>query len=357
MSALLPNAFSDFKFVKPSRPIDRVFVHCSASDYPHHDNIATMRQWHLERGWSDVGYHFFIRKDGTLEIGRPIDKTPAAQAGHNRGTIAICLHGLSKDKFTAAQKATLRTLCVLINQAYAGRLTFHGHCEVANKSCPVLDYGDVLKLTSKAKLGYDKASTRIQMPGNQNMTDLEAPEAKEFPDHILLMKGSRGPNVTWLQTKLKELGYPVGKIDGKFEGMTRTAVLSFQADNHLLEDGKVGNSTYEALEDAQPRPIALERQKQGLVDLAKGGSRIAQASISQATIGGAIGLGGIASVVEETSGTVSKLTNGIGVFDQALQTLGPWLGAIVVVGGIVIVLQALKAGRARVQDHRTGRTA
>ena len=73
MSALLPNAFSEFECVKPLRPIDRVFVHCSASDYPQHDNVATMRQWHLERGWSDVGYHFFIRKDGTLEIINEID--------------------------------------------------------------------------------------------------------------------------------------------------------------------------------------------------------------------------------------------------------------------------------------------
>ena len=79
-------------FTRPDRAVDRVFLHCSASDHPNHDNISTMRKWHLEdRGWSDVGYHFLIRKNGTLEEGRPLDRTPAAQGGNNRGTIAICL--------------------------------------------------------------------------------------------------------------------------------------------------------------------------------------------------------------------------------------------------------------------------
>jgi len=77
-------------FQKPKRKIHRVFIHCSASDHAHHDNVATMKQWHLARGFSDIGYHFFIQKDGTLEYGRDSEKTPAAQKGHNLNTLAIC---------------------------------------------------------------------------------------------------------------------------------------------------------------------------------------------------------------------------------------------------------------------------
>ena len=69
-------------FEKPSRKIYRVFMHCSASDHTHHDNIETIRSWHLERGFSDVGYHYFIRKNGTLEQRRDLAKTSAAQKGH-----------------------------------------------------------------------------------------------------------------------------------------------------------------------------------------------------------------------------------------------------------------------------------
>ena len=85
------------RFVKPEREVDRVFLHCSASDNAEHDDIQIIRRWHTDpepqgRGWSDVGYHFFIRKDGEIQEGRPLTRTPAAQAGHNTGTIAIVTH-------------------------------------------------------------------------------------------------------------------------------------------------------------------------------------------------------------------------------------------------------------------------
>ena len=145
-------------FSKPSRFVDRIFLHCSASDNPSHDNLATIKRWHTDpkprgRGWSDTGYHYFVRKDGTLESGRPIERTPAAQAGHNTGSIAICLHGLKVDNFTEKQFETLRALCLKINNAYNGALTFHGHREVAAKACPVFNYKKVLKLDSYGRLG------------------------------------------------------------------------------------------------------------------------------------------------------------------------------------------------------------
>ena len=134
-------------FTRPARHVDRVFLHCSASDNPDHDDIATISSWHVdERGWSDVGYHYFIRTDGALQEGRPLERTPAAQAGHNAGTLAICLHGLAAENFTDDQFRTLTALAREIDEAYAGRVTFHGHCEVSSKSCPVFPYREVLGL-------------------------------------------------------------------------------------------------------------------------------------------------------------------------------------------------------------------
>lgn len=138
-------------FHKPKRLVNRVFIHCSASDNTNHDNVATIRKWHKDRGWSDIGYHYYIRKDGTLEQGRSIERTPAAQRGHNLRTIAICLGGLKS--FTEEQYETLRALSIQINNEYRGKVTFHGHCEVSNKLCPVFDYKAVLKLNAKGDLG------------------------------------------------------------------------------------------------------------------------------------------------------------------------------------------------------------
>ena len=136
-------------FIKPKRTVNRVFLHCSASDNVQHDNVKTITEWHLKRGFSGIGYHYFISKDGKIHTGRNIEVKPAAQEENNTGSIAICLHGLDIAKFTQAQFKSLKSLCKQINIAYSGDITFHGHCEVANKACPVFDYKDVLTLNAK----------------------------------------------------------------------------------------------------------------------------------------------------------------------------------------------------------------
>lgn len=130
---------------KVSRRISKVFVHCSASDNPAHDNIETIRKWHLERGFKEVGYHYFITKAGDVVQGRGLELIPAAQEGHNTGSIAICLHGLEKQNFTEAQFKALNQLADSIQAVYP-QVTFHGHCEVSRKACPVLPYKQVLGL-------------------------------------------------------------------------------------------------------------------------------------------------------------------------------------------------------------------
>ncbi len=139
-------------FTPPKRLVTAVFLHCSASDNPDHDDVSVIRQWHLANGWSDVGYHFFIKKDGTIQPGRDLERIPAAQAPHNLGTIAMCAHGLAKENFTDVQLAAVKGLCDAINRAYEGRVTFHGHCEVANKACPVFDYRALLGLDAKGNM-------------------------------------------------------------------------------------------------------------------------------------------------------------------------------------------------------------
>jgi len=133
-------------FIKPKRHVERVFLHCSASEIGLEGSalVAEIRKWHRARGFSDVGYHHLIDKSGRQMTGRNITKIPAAQKGHNTGTIAIMIHGLTD--FPDSMLDALKVLCGEINKAYAGRISFHGHCEVANKTCPVVDYKTLLKL-------------------------------------------------------------------------------------------------------------------------------------------------------------------------------------------------------------------
>jgi hypothetical protein len=131
--------------------VRKVFLHCSASDNPLHDDVSVIRQWHLDKGWADVGYHYFITKGGVIQPGRPLEEVPAAQQGYNTNTLAICLHGLEADKFTEAQFIALRQLCSAIKSQY-DHITFHGHCEVSTKACPVFNYKEVLKLDAQGRM-------------------------------------------------------------------------------------------------------------------------------------------------------------------------------------------------------------
>lgn len=342
-----------FHFKKPNRPVTKVFIHCSASDNPDHDNVATMDAWHKARGWSGVGYNLFGRKDGRGEVGRSMEKTPAAQKGHNRGSIAICLHGLKVGKFTAAQKNWLIDVCRQINEAYNGKVTFHGHCEVANKTCPVIDYKAILKLDNAGRLG-DVHTANFARTVGLDGSDLGADV--EVQRHSILKQDSRGAGVRRVQVSLKALGYHLGDVDGYFGALTNAAVLAFQSDNFLMEDGIVGNATYEALAEAQPRVLSQVRTSKTVAGLALDGSRIAQASMAQGLMGSTFTAGGVLAVLEENTGMVSRLARNVGVYEGILKSLGPWIGAIVVVGGVIVLLQAIKAGRARRDDARTGKT-
>ena len=155
---------STYKFKRPKREIDRIFLHCSATNVPSHDDVEVIRRWHKNQGWSDIGYHFFITSTGKLQVGRKLSNSPAAQRGHNVGTIAICLSGLDVEDFNERQFDTLIKLCEDINEQIPN-LTFHGHCEVSSKLCPVFDYRKVLGLDEfgviKQDLEVDVLATRV----------------------------------------------------------------------------------------------------------------------------------------------------------------------------------------------------
>lgn len=346
----------NFTFRKPARAVSRVFVHCSASDRPEHDSAAVIDRWHREKGWAGIGYHFFIRKDGTLELGRDLEKIPAAQEGNNTGTIAICLHGLERENFTEAQFATLRSLCGQINYAYGvmvsgaffARVTFHGHCEVAKKACPVFDYQRVL--------GLDRSGRMPSAPSPLISAEIKVP-AIDFGDlevlvssSQLLKLGSKGDLVRDLQKALAALGYFTGALDGDFGPRTRAAVLAFQADNHLETDGKVGSLTREALGAAGPRPVTEIRSLMSLTDLAKEGSRIAIASRRNIAVGAILGGGGLATIVEDVTGQAD-------IVQRLFEQHGLLTGGVILAAGIFVAWQSWRAGKARVEDHRTGKTA
>ena len=91
------------------RTINKIIIHCSDSDVLEHDNLETIRKWHVdERGRDDVGYHYVITKNGNVHGARPLKKAGAHCKGHNQDSIGVCLTG--KDVFSPDQYFTLAWL-------------------------------------------------------------------------------------------------------------------------------------------------------------------------------------------------------------------------------------------------------
>ncbi len=123
----------------PMRRITRHIIHCSASTF---GDVAEIRRWHLARGWRDIGYHFVIRRDGEVEVGRMLPEIGAHCEGFNRDSIGTCLIG--DQTFTEAQFTTLRRVHALLCQQFPG-LTAHGHRDFnPHKTCPNFQVSTVL---------------------------------------------------------------------------------------------------------------------------------------------------------------------------------------------------------------------
>jgi peptidoglycan hydrolase-like protein with peptidoglycan-binding domain len=129
----------------------------------------------------------------------------------------------------------VRQLCREIDEAYDGQVTFHGHCEVSSKSCPVFAYREVL--------GLD-ASGAFAGPGT---TEPDQPPA--HPPSPTLRLTDQGEAVTVLQSLLNRHGHGLAE-DGHFGRATHEAVLAFQAAQALSVDGVVGPATWAALRRA-----------------------------------------------------------------------------------------------------------
>lgn len=123
------------------RKITKIIIHCTATVAGKDYSAATIRRWHQQRGWSDIGYHYLIRLDGTIEKGRPIERMGAHTRGQNPYSIGIAYVGgvdkalNPKDTRNFRQKAAMRQLVQDLWWQFP-HATLHGHNEFSNKACP-----------------------------------------------------------------------------------------------------------------------------------------------------------------------------------------------------------------------------
>ena len=127
------------------RNIKELIVHCSATPEGKDFTVSQIREWHLQRGFSDIGYHYVIYRDGSIHIGRDESVIGAHCTGHNTNSIGICYIGgcasdgkTPKDTRTTEQKQSLVKLLKELKIKYP-QASIHGHRDFANKACPSFD--------------------------------------------------------------------------------------------------------------------------------------------------------------------------------------------------------------------------
>jgi len=106
------------------RTIKHIVIHSTATKEGVDFDANDINNWHLQRGWSGIGYHYVVKLDGTIEKGRPDWKVGAHVKGFNRNSIGVVyVGGLSeelapKDTRTEEQKTSLSCLLYELKEKY-----------------------------------------------------------------------------------------------------------------------------------------------------------------------------------------------------------------------------------------------
>lgn len=136
-----------YKPLLPQR-VAFIVVHCSATKPSGDFDVNDIRRWHLKRGFVDVGYHYVIKRDGTLQKGRPLDRQGAHVSRFNHLSVGVCLiggvseadHRVAEDNFTAAQFDTLAKLLPQLQAKFPGaEILGHRDMPHVKKACPSFD--------------------------------------------------------------------------------------------------------------------------------------------------------------------------------------------------------------------------
>jgi len=139
------------RWKKSKRTINEIIIHCTATPEGRDVTIGDITRWHKERGFSTIGYHYVIYRDGTVHEGRDVNLIGAHCTNHNSYSIGVCYVGglkfvpnvpinklPAKDTRNEKQKAAMLSLLLDLKKLYPNA-KIYGHRDFANKSCPCFD--------------------------------------------------------------------------------------------------------------------------------------------------------------------------------------------------------------------------
>ncbi len=144
---------------RSGNPSAVVLHHAAASSA----TVETVHEWHLDNGWAGIGYHFYVRKNGSVYRGRPEKWIGAHTSGHNE-KIGICAEGnFETEKMPDAQKKAIIELLAYLFDKY-GAMKVYGHRDLDATACPGKNYPfdsivEAARQPKKADADTDAAKT------------------------------------------------------------------------------------------------------------------------------------------------------------------------------------------------------
>lgn len=253
---------------------ERIILHHAESSSC---TVEDIDRWHKKNGWTCIGYHFFVKKDGTIYRGRQENSVGAHAGGANSNSIGICFEGrYETEQMPDAQVEAGKELVAYLKNKY-GISKVQKHSDVCSTSCPGKNFrfdeianGEVnapvnnkderkdtgkiadIQSTLNSKYGFNIAVDNIYGKETKKalvkalQTELNRQYTKGLTVDgifgnltknacISLRKGAKG-NITWiLQAVLVCKGYDIS-VDGDFGSNTENAVRDYQTKNGLTAD-------------------------------------------------------------------------------------------------------------------------
>jgi len=202
------------------RKIDRLVVHCSATPPEMDIGAAWIRDLHVDdNGWIDIGYHYVVRRDGTIEDGRPVKTQGAHVRGANAHSIGVCwVGGIDKNRnpdastITDAQWDSLVDLLIELSATYGVPVSrIQGHNEVIEevggspKACPAIDMDEFRK-----ELRAAKPATKPMRIGEDMVEGKSEKVSRATAQAIVDLAKTLGPVVGGAAATLAKMPTPLG---------------------------------------------------------------------------------------------------------------------------------------------------
>ena len=150
----------DGKMMMNADSVRYLVLHCSATKCNKDYRVEQLRRDHRSRGFYDVGYHFYVRKDGTMTQHRFLLEVGAHARPYNRCSIGICYEGgldelgRPANTLTAAQKQRIADLLTILHRLFP-KAKVVGHRDLPGttpKACPGFDAEAVFGFERLARL-------------------------------------------------------------------------------------------------------------------------------------------------------------------------------------------------------------